>query len=148
MALARQIVFASDFSKASRRAFTTAMTLAKANRATLTILHVIVPFAPIVPEQYVSPDTWEQINTEARRRSRQQLRRLTARAQKAGVRVVSLLLEGDPAQLIARTARRKRADLLIVGTHGRTGLAKFFVGSVANRLVATASCPVVTVRGA
>ncbi len=142
----RRILFASDFSKASRKAFTTAIAMAKASRATLTILHVIVPFTPIVPEHYINMETWEQIDTQARRWSQQQLRRLTEKAKTAGIRAVGLLLEGDPAQQIARTARSKHADLLVVGTHGRTGLAKFLVGSVASRLVATASCPVVTVR--
>ena len=142
----RRMLFASDFSKASGKAFTTALTLAKANRATLTILHVIVPFTPIVPEQYINTATWEQIDSQARRWSQQQLARLTEKAKKAGIRVVGLLLEGDPAQQITRAARSKRADVLVVGTHGRTGLTKFFVGSVAGRVVATASCPVVTVR--
>ena len=142
----RRILFASDFSRASRKAFATALTMAKAHRATLTILHVFVPFMPIVPEQYINTGTWEQIDNQARRWNQQQLRKLIQKAKKTGVRIVGLLLEGDPARQIARAARSKHADLLIVGTHGRTGLAKFFVGSVASRLVATASCPVVTVR--
>ena len=148
MAAVRRILFASDFSKASRKAFVTAVAMAKANRAALTIVHVVVPFAPIVPEQYLDAQTWEQIDKEARRWSQQQLRRLTDRAKKAGVRTVGLLLEGDPVQQTARAIRSMRADLLVVGTHGRTGLTKFFVGSVASRLVATASCPVLTVRSA
>ena len=81
MAHVRHVLFASDFSKASRKAFTTAIAMAKANRATLTILHVIVPFAPIVPEQYLNAQTWEQLDSEARRWSQQQLRKLTAKAQ-------------------------------------------------------------------
>ena len=148
MAAMRRILFASDFSKASRKAFVTAVAMAKANRAALTIVHVVVPFTPIVPEQYLDAQTWEQIDKEARRWSQQQLRKLTDRAKKAGVRTVGLLLEGDPAQQTIRAVRSTRADLLVVGTHGRTGLTKFFVGSVASRLVATASCPVVTVRSA
>lgn len=147
MSRMRRIFFASDFSKASGKAFTTAVTMAKANQATLTILHVIVPFVPIVPEQYINTVTWEQIDRQARRWSQRQLVKLVERAKKAGIRAVGLLLEGDPAQQIVRAARSKRADLLVVGTHGRTGLSKLFVGSVAARVVATASCPVATVRG-
>jgi nucleotide-binding universal stress UspA family protein len=147
MAGFRRILVASDFSKASQRAFATALTLAKTNRATLTILHVVVPITPIVPEQYLGAQTWERLDSQSRRWSQQQLRRLTDKAKNAGIRAVGLLLEGDPAQQIARAVRSKRADLLVVGTHGRTGLTKFFVGSIASRLVATASCPVVTVRG-
>ena len=147
MAGFRRILVASDFSKASQNAFATALALAKANRATLAILHVVVPITPIVPEQYFDAQTWEQIDSQSRRWGQQQLRKLTDKAKNAGIRAVSVLLEGDPAQQITRAVRSKRADLLVVGTHGRTGLTKFFVGSIASRLVATASCPVVTVRG-
>ena len=97
MTAVRRILFATDFSKASRKAFTTAVAMAKANRASLTILHVIVPFTPIVPEQYVDGQTWELIDKEARRWSQQRLRTLTNRAKKAGVRTTGLILEGDPA---------------------------------------------------
>jgi nucleotide-binding universal stress UspA family protein len=147
MAGFRRILVASDFSKTSQKAFATALALAKANRATLTILHVVVPITPIVPEQYFDAETWELFDSQARRWGQQRLRRLTDKAKSAGIRAVGLLLEGDPAQQITRAVRSKRADLLVVGTHGRTGLTKFFVGSIASRVVATASCPVVTVRG-
>jgi nucleotide-binding universal stress UspA family protein len=147
MAGTRRILFASDFSKASRKAFTTALSMAKDNRAALTVMHVIVPFTPIVPEQYIQAQTWSQIDAEARRWGLQQLRRLAERAKAAGVRAVGLLLEGDPAEQIVRAARSTHADLLVIGTHGRTGLQKFFVGSVASRVVATSPCPVMTIRG-
>ena len=69
-----------------------------------------------------------------------------AKAKKAGVRATSVLLEGVAHAQIARTARRLRADVVVVGTHGRTGLAKLFLGSVAGRVIAIAPCPVMTVR--
>jgi universal stress protein A len=58
-----------------------------------------------------------------------------------------MLLQGLPHEQIVRAARAQRARLLVVGTHGRSGVARFFVGSVAGRVVASAPCPVVTVRG-
>jgi nucleotide-binding universal stress UspA family protein len=58
-----------------------------------------------------------------------------------------MVLEGIAHEQIARTARRQRADLIVMGTHGRTGVARFFLGSVAARVAATAPCPVLTVRG-
>jgi nucleotide-binding universal stress UspA family protein len=143
----RRILFASDFSKTSAKAFATAVTLAKANRAQVTILHVVVPFLPMVPEHYMGGATLDQLNAEARRWSQQRLAALTGKAKKAGVRATGLMVEGDPARQIVRVARSKRADLLVVGTHGRTGWNKFFVGSVAERVVSSATCPVVTVRG-
>ena len=57
------------------------------------------------------------------------------------------LLEGIAHEQIARAARARRADLIVIGTHGRTGVAKLFLGSVAGRVVSIAHCPVMTVRG-
>lgn len=143
----RRILFATDFSTASANAFATAVALAKANRATLTILHVIAPYTPIMSEQYIGTQTWEQIDLQGREWAKGELAKLAAKAKKAGIRSAELLVEGEPARQIVRTARAKKADLVVVGTHGRTGLTKWFLGSVATRVVAMARCPVVTVRG-
>ena len=146
MARTRRVLFASDFSKASAKAFATAVALAKASGAELTITHVLVPFTPIVPEQYIRGATLNQLTADLRRWSQRQLDQLTAKAKKLGVRASSLTMTGDPAEQIVRAARSKRAELIVLGTHGRTGLNRLFVGSVAQRVIAAASCPVVTVR--
>jgi nucleotide-binding universal stress UspA family protein len=65
----------------------------------------------------------------------------------AGVRATGLLLDGAPHDQIPRAARRNRADLIVIGTHGRTGLSKVLLGSVAERVIRSATCPVLTVRG-
>ena len=143
----RNILFASDFSKASRRAFDTAIKTAKTNGATLTIVHVIAPFVPIGPDQYIGPDTWEELDEQAHTWATRHLNTLAARAKAAGVRVKVLLAEGQAAKEITRFARKLHADLVVIGTHGRTGFAKLLLGSIANQVVATSTCPVMTVRG-
>jgi universal stress protein A len=143
----RRILLASDFSKASRKAFAVAVMMAKQNRTSLTVLHVIAPMAPIAPDQYIGPETWRELDVEARRWARQKVAALTAKARKSGVRAEGLVADGSPAPQIVRIAKSKRFDLVIIGTHGRTGLARFFLGSVAGRVVSTAPCPVMTVRG-
>jgi nucleotide-binding universal stress UspA family protein len=143
----RRILFASDFSKASRKAFTTAIKTAKSSGATLTIVHVLAPFVPIAPELYIGPDTWDEIDEQARKWATRHLNALAARAKAAGVRTKVFLVEGHPSQEVTRFARKLHADLLVIGTHGRTGFAKLFLGSVASQIVATAKCPVMTVRG-
>jgi nucleotide-binding universal stress UspA family protein len=143
----RRVLYASDFSKASSRAFQTAMTMAKASKARLTIVHVIVPFMAMVPEHYADSGTLDQLAAQARQWSQRQLAKLAARAKGTGSRTTALLREGDPAEQIVRAARSERADLIVVGTHGRRGFSKLFVGSVAERVVRTAPCPVVTVQG-
>ena len=143
----RNILFASDFSKASRRAFTTAVKTARGNGATLTIVHVIAPFTPIGPDQYIGPDTWEELDEQAKKWATRHLKTLTDRAKSAGVRTKSLLAEGQAAREVTRAARKVHADLVVIGTHGRTGFAKLLLGSIASQIVATSRVPVMTVHG-
>ena len=143
----RHILFASDFSRASRRAFTAAVKAARDAHATLTIVHVMTPYVPIALDQYVGPETWEQIETDARKWATTRLNALASRAKAAGVRAKVLLCEGQAAREVTRLARKMHADEIVIGTHGRTGFAKLLLGSVASRIVATSTCPVLTVRG-
>jgi universal stress protein A len=144
----RRILHATDFSPASRKAFKTAVEMAKSNGALLVVAHVVVPFVPLVPEQYSDPAMWDQLNRQAVEWGRRQLHALGKKAVQSGVRAETLLLNGDPAQQIVRSAKSKRIDLIVVGTHGRRGFSKFFLGSVAERVLTTAPCPVVTVKSA
>jgi nucleotide-binding universal stress UspA family protein len=142
----RRILHATDFSRASTTALKWAVDMAKANRARLTVVHVMAPPSLALPgEGYVSPALYESLESSARAQANKRLAKVVARAKTAGVRANVLLLEGVPHERIARAARR--ADLLVIGTHGRSGLAKLFLGSVASRLVTLAPCPVLTVRG-
>jgi nucleotide-binding universal stress UspA family protein len=108
---------------------------------------VLAPPVPIAGEGYISPKVYDDLETSARKYAQKQLSALQAKARKAGVKAVTLLLEGVVHEEIARAAKSKKADLIVIGTHGRTGLAEFFLGSVASRVIAAARCPVLTVRG-
>jgi nucleotide-binding universal stress UspA family protein len=147
MARTIRILHPSDFSSASNRALTTAIAMARATGGALTIVHVNVPIVPLVPEQYLDTPTWERVNAQARRWGNARLTRVATRARKRGLTVKTLLLEGDPSRHIIGAARRMHADYVVMGTHGRTGFSKFLLGSVAERVIAGAACPVVTVRG-
>ncbi|MGH7416875.1 MAG: universal stress protein [Candidatus Rokuibacteriota bacterium] len=142
MSRLRRIMHATDFSRASAPAFKWALELAKANRGQLLVVHVVTPpTLALPPEGYLPPTLYQSLEASARREA------LVGRARRAGVRTSAILLEGVPHERVARAARSKRADLLVIGTHGRSGLAKLFLGSVASRLVALAPRPVLTVRG-
>ncbi|HEV8616816.1 MAG TPA: universal stress protein [Methylomirabilota bacterium] len=143
--MSRTIMHATDFSSASRAAFAKALQLARRDHAPLVIVHVMTPPVPIIGDGYVSPATWENIYRGYRKSAQRKLDAAVARAKGVGIRARGLLLEGVPHEQILRAA--KRAGLLVIGTHGRTGVARFFVGSVAGRIVAGSRCPVVTVRG-
>jgi nucleotide-binding universal stress UspA family protein len=143
----RRILHPSDFSRASGAAFRSAMDLARASRGQLTIVHVYTPLIPMMGESYATPQVYERLLADIRTGAQRQLDRLVAKARKAGVRAKGLLLEGVPHERIVRAARATRADLVVLGTHGRTGLGRVLLGSVAGRVVALAHCPVLTVRG-
>ena len=143
----RRVLHPSDFSPASRAAFARAVETAKSNRAELLIAHVLSPVAPMVGDGYISPKAFEDLERSVQAHGRRGLNALIGRARKTGARARGLLLEGIPHQAITRAARSKRADLIVMGTHGRSGLPRLFLGSVAERVVATAPCPVLTVRG-
>jgi nucleotide-binding universal stress UspA family protein len=141
----RRILHASDFSPASRPAFRRAVDLARANRSHLTIVHVYAPVVPMVGEGYAMPQLYERMLADARAHAQRQLDRLVAKARQAGARAKGLLVEGVPHRIV-RAARSTRADVVVLGTHGRTGLGRLFLGSVAARVVTLAPCPVLTVR--
>lgn len=143
----RRILHPTDFSPASRAAFTKAVELARASRAELILAHVLSPVMPMMGSEYVSPRVLDDLTRSTRAEAARQLQILAARAKKPGVRVSTRLVEGTPFTAIAKLARSTRSDLVVVGTHGRSGLSKLFLGSVAERVVGTAPCPVLTVRG-
>jgi nucleotide-binding universal stress UspA family protein len=141
-----RIIYATDFSPASRAAFATAVRMARRDRAELLIVHVLGPVVPIA-DGYLPPSTYAEMDTAARRHANKQLDALVRRARKANVRTRGLLVEGVAHDAIVRAARTRGADMIVLGTHGRTGFARFVLGSVAGRVVSHAACPVLTVRG-
>jgi nucleotide-binding universal stress UspA family protein len=142
----RRILHPSDFSAASRPAFKRAVELAKALRGQLLLVHVIGP-PPLVGEGYMTPEIIQGILRSQRDAAQRQLRALVNRARASGARVSGLVLEsGMTHEQIIRAARRRRADMIVMGTHGRTGLTRLLLGSVAARVITSAPCPVLTVH--
>ncbi len=143
----RRLLHPSDFSPASRGAFAKAVDLARDNGAELILLHVRSLVMPIMGDGYMSPQTYEQVERADREAVEKQMKRLVENAKKRGVRVRAVVSEGVAHEQIVRAARRQKADMIVMGTHGRTGMSKLFLGSVAGRVVSMAPCPVLTVRG-
>ena len=142
----RRIVHPSDFSRASRPAFRRAVALAKSHRAQLIVVHVL-SMLPVIPDAYVAPNVWDDLERGQRTTAERQLRGLVAKARAAGARASGVLVDiGVTHEQIVRFARARRADLIVMGTHGRSGLTRALLGSVASRVLATAGCPVLTVH--
>lgn len=142
----KKILHPSDFSAVSRPAFKQAIELAKRDRATLELFHVITPVIP-VPGGNVPRSTYKELDAAATTSARKRMEELVKQARAAGVKTTLTIVEGRPADRIVRAARATRADLIVMGTHGRTGLSRFLLGSVASRVISMSPCPVLTVRG-
>lgn len=134
----RRIVYPTDFSPASRRAVVWAMWLAKQNRAELLVVHVLPPPTPIF-----------EVESAERPQAEAQLSAMMRKTRWVKVKTKRLLVKGKTsvARHIVESARILQADLIVMGTHGRTGISRFFTGSVASRVIARARCPVLVVRG-
>jgi len=141
----RRILHPTDFSRASAPALRRAVALARACRAPLVLLHVMTPPSPFIGED-TPPSSYVDLLILARRSAKRRLAAVFVRVRRTGVRARAVFAEGLPADAILRAARRMRADLIVMGTHGRTGVSRVFMGSVAERVVRQSRCPVLTVR--
>ena len=143
-----KILHATDYSKASAPALDEAVALAKQNGAELLVLHVIDPVPPYVAgEDIGGAELYMKLEEASKREAEASMQKLMEKVRKLRVNAKSLLLRGTAHEQIVRTAKNRRANLIVIGTHGRTGLSKLLMGSVASRIVSMAHCPVLTVRG-
>jgi nucleotide-binding universal stress UspA family protein len=133
------ILHPTDFSEHSELAFRLACALARDYDARLVLLHVAAPPMVVYAGGPVPPDPWPSLEE-----ARAKLHELETHA--GHVRVESQAMEGDPVDMILRAAEETHSDLIVLGTHGRTALARLLLGSVAESVLRTAPCPVLTVR--
>ncbi len=141
----RRILCPVDFSETSKRAFEWALALAAQLGAELEVIHVFQLPAYALPEGglEISAD----LEAELSNRLEQQLDEFVKQPAAPSVKeVTTALCEGIPYVEITRVAKEHNADLIVIGTHGRTGLAHFLIGSVAERVVRTSEVPVLSVR--
>lgn len=142
----RRILVPTDFSPHSSEATAWAADLAGRYGAAITLVHVYQPVSMILPEGFVLKSADEIADLlhsldAALGEARAQLGRIAP-----GVAIDSVLLEGAPFAEIVRHARENAYDLIVLGTHGRSGLRHALLGSVAEKVVRKAPCPVLTVR--
>lgn len=140
--LLRRVLFATDFSECAARAEEYAGFLATACAADLDIVHVLEFHPGLDPDYPVNSLYLDQLRKESGR----QLEELVGRARRQGLRTQSHQVAGIPSERINERARESGADLVVLGTHGRTGLEHILLGSTAERVVKGAPCPVLTVR--
>ncbi len=133
-----------DFSPTSETALRVASALARELDADLTLLHVRVIPGSSIPEGLLEP-TGELLHDVSAPADRPILSSKTTAEALGAPRVEAVTSVGDPAQEITELARRGGFDAIVIATHGRTGLAHAFLGSVAEKVVRLAPCMVVSV---
>ena len=145
--LPQQILVPVDFSEPSQQALAYAIELAQALHARLFLLHIIEP--PVLATGpggmgmgMAYAEVMEQMEAEASRH----LMNAVERGRKAGLECAGEVMHGAPFQQIIDVAAHKQVDLIVMGTRGHTGLKHFFLGSVAEKVVRMAACPVLVAR--
>lgn len=139
----RRILVPVDFSENSRKAVTYATAFARQFGATVTLLHVVqVNYA----YGELGAIDFSSLEREMRTGAQKELAALIDTLRATGLTAEAILREGSPVKIIAEVAREIAADLLIVSTHGYTGLKHVLMGSIAEHVVRYAPCPVLVVR--
>lgn len=143
----RQILLPTDFSGCANYALSYAAAIAHATGARIVCVHVVETVVPAVgyaglAEPMPIADISEQLEDSAER----ELPRLTDCEELNGLEVEEVIVHGDPAAEIVRVAEEREADLIVISSHGRTGLGRMIFGSTAEAVVRHASCPVLVVK--
>jgi len=142
MATSQKYLVPLDFSKGSEVALDYAIALARRNKARLILLHV-VPAATGYPSEAMRFDLYSLMERDAR----EDLVRLMKKKKLNPGAVQIMMMRGtSPAEMIARQAKKLHANMIIMGSHGRTGLQRLILGSVAERTLRLAGCPVLIVK--
>jgi nucleotide-binding universal stress UspA family protein len=133
----KKILYPTDFSSYSNQAYFHAITLAESHGASLTVLYVYNP------DQVTTPGSQGDERADRRywQEQLEQIRPINPR-----INVQHVLLQGDPANEIVRYCRDAAMDLVVMGTHGRTGVERQLMGSVAEKVLRDAACSVLVVK--
>ena len=141
----RRILVPVDFSSPSLQALEYAIEFQRQHKAELIVLHAVEPiYFAAMDGVYGAGFDASIVYREMERAAREQLASLSAKLRKRRIDVRVLHTVGPASQVIVDAAKKLAADLIIMSTHGRTGLAHVFMGSVAERVVRSAPCPVLT----
>lgn len=144
----QKILVPVDFEEASRRAVLYALDIADKFNGVVKLLHIWQPPHFVDPEAqlHIQGLTVQSLGDYARKSAQRQMDRFLKQF-KGGDQVEQRIETGDPANVIANVAREENFDLIVMGTHGRTGLSHLLLGSVAEKVVRVAPCPVLTTHG-
>jgi len=143
----RSILLPTDFSECAAHAVPMAASLARLTGARLLCLHVVEPVVPTVGWTPVAePLPLADLSGQLEESAARELPKLKERAELEGLEVEDLIVHGEAASEIVRAARERGADIIVISSHGRTGLGRILFGSTAESVVRHARCPVLVVK--
>lgn len=140
-----RIVVATDFSECAQEAWAMARRIATAPGSELVLTHVLTE-VPLYGEGLFNIETARKARDGARKWAESALESWVSKARAEGLTARAALRTGVPHQEIVALAQDERADLVVIGTTGRAGINRALLGSVADRVVRLAPCPVLTIR--
>jgi nucleotide-binding universal stress UspA family protein len=142
----KKLLVPCDFSKPAVNAFRVALDLAAKSKGTIDLLHVIE--LPILSDSVLMPvlNFEKALFKELKEKTKGKFETLLSKYQKAGVKVNTLVQFGAPTPVITRHAQKSKADLIVMGTHGASGLREIFIGSNAEKIVRQSTAPVLVVK--
>jgi nucleotide-binding universal stress UspA family protein len=142
-AIPRHILVPHDFSETAQEALSFAIEVATKLGASITVMHACELPASVYADGVILTADFV---TSLQRAAQTALARVVAAARRPGLDVKGVVLQGTAWVQIDGLAKEAHADLIVMGTHGRRGIARALLGSVAERVVRTAPCPVLIVR--
>jgi nucleotide-binding universal stress UspA family protein len=143
--LFHRIVVPTDFSDCAEGAWALAKRVAGSLGSEVVLAHILVE--PIVyGDAALATDSTWQLFEQGQKWVEEELEKWASAARAQGMTVRTIVRTGSANEEIVNLATDERAELIIMGTHGRTGLNRLLLGSVADRVIRLASCPVLTVR--
>ncbi|MFP3938822.1 MAG: universal stress protein [Acidobacteriota bacterium] len=142
----RTVLVPTDFSRDAEAAFDAAGDCLALSEETTRVILLHVFHVPAEYRAYGPDSTFARLSSEMEQRLRERLEELAGPLRREGRTVDVECVQGIPAEVIVRQAEEADVDLIAMGTHGRSGMAHFLLGSTAERVVQHAACPVLTVR--
>lgn len=142
----RNILAPTDFSPHSEVGLRYACSLAERFGAKLHVLHILSEVVPVGPDPMIAPVLPPEYYSESEAQSREALKDALKPEWGRPVAVETAVKWGNPVEVVIEYARNMQVDLIVIATHGRTGLSHVLLGSVAERIVREGPCPVLTIR--
>jgi universal stress protein A len=143
----KKILVPTDFSEYAVKALRQAVDVAKQHKATIYLLHVIGVFQQCVVDYCIDANVMEELEKQTIARTKTLLQEeIDKIPDSKSVEILLDVQKGNPYEVILKEQKKKGVDLIVIASHGKTGILDYFMGSVADKVTKNATCPVLLIR--